>query len=104
MNEVSNLWTKIKNWLLVILSIYSLVVSLILYNHTKPVIVNTTTVIDVNDSLLTVIDSLTEANQSLKEKRESIIVEIVKYEKLYIDTGSLDSDIKFFSDYLSTNN
>jgi hypothetical protein len=100
---VSNLWVKIKDWLLVIMSIYSLVVSLILYNHTKPVIVNTT-VIDTNDSLLTVIDSLTEANQSLKEKRESVKVEIVKYEKLYIDTGSLDSDIKFFSDYLSTNN
>ena len=104
MREVYNLWTKVRNWLLVILFIYSLVISFILYNHTKPVIVNTTTVIDMNDSLLTVIDSLTEANQSLKEKRESIRVEIVKYEKLYIDTGSLDSDIKFFSDYLSTNN
>ena len=103
MREVSNLWIKIRNWLLVILSIYSLVVSLILYNHTKPVIVNTTTIIDVNDSLLTVIDSLTEANQSLKEKRESIKVEIVKYEKLYIDTGSLGFNNKFFSDYLSTN-
>ena len=99
---MSNLWIKIRNWLLVILSIYSLVVSLILHNHTKPVIVNE--IIDKNDSLITVIDSLTEANLSLKEKRESIKVEIVKYEKLYIDTGSLDSNIKFFSDYLSANN
>jgi hypothetical protein len=99
---VSELWKKIKNWLIGIIFIYSIVVSLILYNHNKPIIVNE--IIDVNDSLITVIDSLTETNLSLKEKRESIKVEIVKYEKLYIDTGSLDSDIKFFSDYLSENN
>jgi hypothetical protein len=99
---VSEPWKKFKNWLIGILFIYSIVVSLILHNHTKPIIVNE--VVDMNDSLITVIDSLTEANLSLKEKRESIKVEIVKYEKLYIDTGSLDSDIKFFSDYLSENN
>lgn len=62
------------------------------------------------DSLELVINNLKAQKTQIQTKTDSVIVEIVKikkdYETKYIDIAgqSIDSDIEFFTEYISKNN
>lgn len=65
---------------------------------------------DTIDSLEVVIKDLKAQKTQIQTKTDSVIVEIVKikenYETKYIDVAgqSIDSDIEFFTEYISKNN
>lgn len=84
--------------------IYTLVVNHLFCCSPKPII-NPVNV----DSLEHVIDSLKSKRDTLFIIKDSIKKEIIQIEKEYetkyinVDSQSIDSDIKFFSEYLSKN-
>jgi hypothetical protein len=91
----------------IIISLLIVLVAILGYNSYKaPTIVCTH--LQKVDSLQLIVDSLQQKKSEIVYITDSIIIETTKvkdkYETLYIDVSnqSVDSDIKFFSDYISS--